>query len=72
MTRDVNYTLLVDGLPKRLNMDLRTLQNIATEYMVGTNVLTIRCPHSGGSGAQAALLAFDKATKTWVKSKQTA
>lgn len=71
MTREVNYTLLVDGTPKRLNTDLRTLQHIATEYMVGTNVLTIRCPHGGGSGATAPLLAFDKRSKTWVRSTAT-
>ena len=69
MAKDINYTLLVNGQSKRMNTDLHRLQFIATEYMNGENELTIRCPQFGGTGAQSALLRYDKDTQAWVKSK---
>lgn len=69
MARETYYTLLVNGEPKRLNDDLKRLQGMAADYMTDENELTIRCPQSGGSGAPAALLTYDKAKRAWVGAK---
>ncbi len=69
MAKDINYTLLVNGQSKRINTDLKRLQFDASEYMTGDNVLTIRCPQFGGTGAQSAMLSYNMDTKAWVKSK---
>ncbi|MEI6738553.1 MAG: hypothetical protein WCL29_08765 [Pseudomonadota bacterium] len=69
MVKDINYMLLVNGQMKRMNTDLQRLQVIASEYMDGENKLTIRCPQSGGSGAQSAVLTYNKGTQKWVKMK---
>jgi hypothetical protein len=65
MAKETYYTLLVNGEPKRLNEDLQRLKGMATDFIREGNVLTIRCPQSGGSGGRAALLTYDTAKGVW-------
>lgn len=69
MARDTYYTLFVNGEPKRLNDDLQRLKGMAGDYMKDENVLTIRCPESGASGARAPLLTYDAARDAWIAAK---
>ncbi len=69
MAKEINYTLLVNGQFKRMNTDLKRLQMIAEEYMQSDDTIAIRCPQFGGSGAQAGLLTYNRATKAWDKTK---
>ena len=69
MARETHYTLLVNGEPKRMNDDLHRLQGMATDFIKAGNTLTIRCPQTGGSGAQSAMLTYDETKNVWVGKK---
>ena len=69
MVRDTNYTLFVNDEPKRMNQDLQRLQGMAMDYIKEGNTLTIRCPRPGGTGAQAAVLTYDKVRAVWAATK---
>ncbi len=65
MAKETHYTLLVNGEPKRLNDDLQRLQGMAVEFIREGNVLAIRCPQSGGSGARTVMMNYDPVKKAW-------
>lgn len=69
MARETYYTLLVNGETKRLNDDLQRIKGMAVDFMKEGNILTIRCPQTGGSGARAAMLTYDALKAVWVSSK---
>lgn len=69
MAKETYYTLLVNGEPKRLNDDLQRLQGMAVEFIREGNVLTIRCPQSGGSGARSPMMNYDAEKKVWLAAR---
>jgi hypothetical protein len=69
MARETYYTLLVNGEAKRINDDLQRIKGMALDFMKSGNLLSIRCPHAGGSDAQAAILNYDAAKVEWVRTK---